>query len=132
MRIWKMNSCPKCRGAVYLDEDTYGKFLTCASCGWNKDLVPGEPLSGTGGQDPERKLEDGCEASPSCFECPLPECLIDQPQALCQYLWDRRFQESYQRHRHLGTQKAVAAVALELDVTTRSVYRALARLRQAA
>lgn len=34
----KFKVCPKCRGDLYLREDTFGKFLSCMQCGYLKDL----------------------------------------------------------------------------------------------
>ncbi len=36
--------CPRCNGDLYRDRDQYGDFVTCAQCGFSKDL----PQSTTG------------------------------------------------------------------------------------
>ena len=33
--------CPKCHGDLYLNEDSFGKFLNCLQCGYMRDLVEG-------------------------------------------------------------------------------------------
>ena len=30
--------CPRCSGDLYADYDQYGPYVTCAQCGFNKDL----------------------------------------------------------------------------------------------
>ena len=38
--------CPRCSGDLYADYDQYGQYITCAQCGFSKDLVQnGEELS---------------------------------------------------------------------------------------
>ena len=36
--------CPRCAGDLYKDVDQYGPFVTCAQCGFNKD-VPTDSLA---------------------------------------------------------------------------------------
>jgi uncharacterized Zn finger protein (UPF0148 family) len=36
--VW-LKACPKCKGDLFLDEDHYGKFKSCAQCGYIRDLV---------------------------------------------------------------------------------------------
>ena len=31
-------SCPRCSGDLYADNDQYGPYITCAQCGFSKDL----------------------------------------------------------------------------------------------
>ena len=33
-----MKACPKCHGALVLENDIYGKYLGCLSCGLTKDV----------------------------------------------------------------------------------------------
>ena len=30
--------CPRCSGDLYADHDQYGPYITCAQCGFSKDL----------------------------------------------------------------------------------------------
>ncbi len=32
-------SCPKCRGDMYLDNDSYGSFRQCLQCGLVQDII---------------------------------------------------------------------------------------------
>ena len=34
--------CPRCKGILYWDDDSYEKYLTCLACAheWNRDLTP--------------------------------------------------------------------------------------------
>lgn len=41
--IW-FKGCPRCTGDLYRDKDQYGPFVTCAQCGFNKDV----PTDGAG------------------------------------------------------------------------------------
>ena len=36
--VW-LKGCPKCKGDLYLDQDTYGKFQSCLQCGYIRDLI---------------------------------------------------------------------------------------------
>ncbi len=35
--FWLKN-CPRCSGDVYQETDTYGPYISCVQCGFNKDL----------------------------------------------------------------------------------------------
>ena len=35
--IW-FKGCPRCTGDLFHDNDQYGHFVTCAQCGFSKDL----------------------------------------------------------------------------------------------
>ncbi len=37
--VIKLKGCPKCQGDLYLNRDSYGKYLNCLQCGFMKDLV---------------------------------------------------------------------------------------------
>ncbi len=36
--IW-FKLCPRCNGDLYYDHDEYGRFVTCAQCGFGKDMI---------------------------------------------------------------------------------------------
>jgi len=38
MMKWKDKSCPRCKGAVYLEKDMYGWYEQCLQCGYSRDL----------------------------------------------------------------------------------------------
>ena len=33
-----LKCCPRCRGDIHLDKDTYGHYVECLQCGFSKDL----------------------------------------------------------------------------------------------
>ena len=33
-----LKGCPRCSGDLYRDRDQYGHFVTCAQCGFSKDV----------------------------------------------------------------------------------------------
>jgi hypothetical protein len=35
---WKLKSCPRCRGDVFLDRDQYGWYEQCLQCSYRRDL----------------------------------------------------------------------------------------------
>ncbi len=41
----KAKSCPRCRGDIYIDEDTYGWYEECIQCGYLRFL---EKINETG------------------------------------------------------------------------------------
>jgi DNA-directed RNA polymerase subunit M/transcription elongation factor TFIIS len=128
MELWKLNTCPKCKGALFVGSDTYGHYLTCANCGWNRDLNSGSPLPKVNDNEADREgIEDGCNIAPSCFQCPLPDCWWETPTARRAYLWDLSALALFEQYKYLGTAKAVAVVAEDLKVGARTVYRALKR-----
>ncbi|MDD2472144.1 MAG: hypothetical protein PHT28_04415 [Dehalococcoidales bacterium] len=43
--MWKMKSCPKCNGDLYLDYDEDGMFNHCLQCGYVGDLYPSCPVA---------------------------------------------------------------------------------------
>ncbi len=34
----KFKVCPRCRGDLYLSEDTFGKYFSCLQCGYLRDV----------------------------------------------------------------------------------------------
>ena len=73
--------------------------------------------------------DTGCEVSPSCLTCPLPQCKFDDP------IW-------FQRHRRLTKDLRVVNViqsegltaeeaAERFSVTVRTIFRIMQRCREA-
>ncbi len=73
--------------------------------------------------------DTGCEVSPSCLSCPLPQCKYDDP------LW-------FQRHRRMARdQKVWTTIQMEsltadeaaqrFSVTVRTIFRIMRRCREA-
>ena len=65
--------CPRCGGYVerprWADDEPF-----CLMCGWREPAVASDEIDGAtsaiGG-------DNGCEYSPRCLTCPLPECAYD-------------------------------------------------------
>lgn len=79
---------------------------------------------------PDYYKDTGCKYFPSCLNCPLPECLYDNPDALADYrLQQRRERDlivaAIIRNEGLTTREA----AVRFQVTDRSIYRILRRSR---
>ncbi len=36
--VIKFKGCPKCQGDLYLNRDSYGRYVSCIQCGFVKDL----------------------------------------------------------------------------------------------
>ncbi len=36
--MWNMKKCPRCRGDVYIDEDTDRYYEKCLQCGYEREL----------------------------------------------------------------------------------------------
>ena len=39
--MWKLRSCPRCGGDIYIDEDWQVRYEQCLQCGYLNDM-PGE------------------------------------------------------------------------------------------
>ena len=37
--MWKLKSCPKCGGDIFLENDMIGWYEHCLQCGFNRDLA---------------------------------------------------------------------------------------------
>ena len=74
--------------------------------------------------------DDGCEVSPSCLRCPLPQCKHDAPGW---YLRERRAQRDRTiRRLRSGQGLSVTQLARRFGVSKRTVFRALHRARDGA
>ena len=38
MAIWKLKSCPRCNGDLFIQRETDGWYEECLSCGYQKDV----------------------------------------------------------------------------------------------
>jgi hypothetical protein len=69
----------------------------------------------------------GCQMAPSCLNCPLPQCIHDDPR------WGRRNQQNQQREKDTPIMLAlhngvtVEDAAARFGIAVRTVYRAMAR-----
>jgi hypothetical protein len=82
--------------------------------------------------DEPPEVADGCNVSPSCFTCPLPDCKWEAPRARAAIIWDQQALALFSQHKELGTARAVVITARELGVSERRIYRMLQRQRPAA
>jgi hypothetical protein len=69
-----------------------------------------------------RYKDDGCEVSPSCFDCPLPRCRYEEPGGLRALLNEERDQQILQL-RLKGM--AVDELAGRFNVSRRTVFRVI-------
>jgi hypothetical protein len=123
--------CPKCGGRLLINADRYGAYVSCIQCGWSKDLTPGEQLPKVTNLDEAYPATgDGCRVSQSCFICPLDDCKYEAPSTTIVWLQDQRVLKVFAEYQHLGTTAAARATAQAINVTERTVFRALKRNRQ--
>ncbi|MFC1989542.1 hypothetical protein ACFLVW_03135 [Chloroflexota bacterium] len=36
--MWKLKSCPRCRGDIYIDKELYGWYELCLQCGYLREM----------------------------------------------------------------------------------------------
>jgi hypothetical protein len=48
--VW-LKACPKCQGALFLEEDRFGQFKSCVQCGYTLDLATNSKAGQQRGQD---------------------------------------------------------------------------------
>jgi len=65
-------------------------------------------------------VDDGCEESPSCLSCPLPQCRYDDPVWYQAYRAERR-REQVQELKQ--TDMTIGAIGRALGVGARTVHR---------
>ena len=70
--------------------------------------------------------DDGCEVSPSCLRCPLPQCKYDDPGWLQRARRKKRDKEIMAALR--GDGLSVQQVAARFDLSQRTVFRILRRV----
>jgi DNA-directed RNA polymerase subunit M/transcription elongation factor TFIIS len=129
--MMQLPPCPKCKGHLYLDSDHYGEYISCRHCGWSKDINVGPALpKSRDDRIDEPVFEDGCNISPTCFACPLPDCLYESPIARKSLLRDQAVLAEVDKHQGLGVAQAVLKTSQLFGLTERSVYRALQRRQQ--
>ena len=72
--------------------------------------------------------DTGCEVSPSCLVCPLPQCKFDDPVWYQEYKRQGRDVQVLAAYQDEGL--SVFEVARRFNVSPRTVHRALRRIRQ--
>lgn len=70
--------------------------------------------------------DDGCEVSPSCLSCPLQVCRYDVPGGLKTITSEKRSEEILFL---AGQGKGIEAIAVQVNVSRRSVFRTLKKSR---
>ena len=69
--------------------------------------------------------DDGCEVSPSCLRCPLPQCKYDDPGWFQRQKRDERDREVVTALRHDGL--SVPQAAARFTLSQRTIFRILSR-----
>ena len=69
--------------------------------------------------------DTGCEVSPSCLRCPLPQCKYDDPVWYQQYRRQGRDLQVLEVHRTEGV--TVLQLAQRFGLSQRTIHRALRR-----
>ena len=73
--------------------------------------------------------DTGCEVSPSCLNCPLPQCKYDDP------VWFQQHRRTDRDLKVLTTMRlenlTVEQAAERFSVTVRTIFRIMRRCRQA-
>ena len=129
--------CPECGGTLAFSQDNLGPYLECGPCGKIfefKVSAPGNPPE-TPEQSPATEpdplmpqlIEDGCEASTSCLECPLPQCKFDDPAGYQAIKQKQKDQERFKIIKEEGL--SIEQAADRFRVTRRTIQRMQARLR---
>ena len=71
--------------------------------------------------------DTGCEVSPSCLQCPLPQCKYDDPLWYQQLKRQGRDQEILVAHAEEGA--TVFKLAERFQLSPRTIHRALRRVQ---
>ena len=67
-------------------------------------------------------IDEGCELSPSCLNCPFPRCVKEEPWGKEKFLKRRRAERMLELK---NEGKSTAEIARIFEVSTRTVQRAL-------
>ena len=70
-------------------------------------------------------VDEGCEVSPLCLECPLPQCKYDDPYWYQQYRRAQRDHEVIAAQKHDGMN--IRNLAMKFQMSERSIFRILKR-----
>ena len=54
-RMLFLKRCPRCKGDIHVNKDTYGHFMECLQCGFAKDLP--DPMGRAVVEEPDRPAE---------------------------------------------------------------------------
>ena len=50
-----LKCCPRCKGDIYVENDTYGHFMECLQCGFSRDLP--DTVGRAAAEEPDRPAE---------------------------------------------------------------------------
>ena len=50
-----LKCCPRCKGDIYVENDTYGHFMECLQCGFSRDLP--DTVRRSAAEAPDRPAE---------------------------------------------------------------------------
>ena len=130
-------SCTECGGNLAFSQDHLGSYLECRPCGKIFEIE----VSATGtlpetpeqypGTEPDpimpQLIKDGCEASGSCLECPLPQCKFDDPAGYRTIKQKQKDQERCKIIKEEGL--SIEQAANRFGVSPRTMHRIKARMR---
>jgi len=63
MAVWKLKSCPRCSGDLFIQRETDGWYEECLLCGYQRDVSDIVSVT-TGGQV---KVKDQLETKPGIY-----------------------------------------------------------------
>ena len=131
--------CTECGGNLAFSQDHLGPYLECRPCGkiFEIEIEASAPetLPETPEPYPETEpdpimpqlIEDGCEASGSCLECPLPQCKFDDPAG---YRAIKQRQKDEERCKIIKEEGlSIKQAADRFGVSPRTMHRIKARVR---
>ncbi len=129
--------CSECGGTLAFSQDHLGPYLECGPCGKIFELkvsAPGNPPETpepSPGTEPDplmpQLIEDGCEVTESCLECPLPQCKFDDPAG---YRAIKQKQKDQERCKIINEEGlSIEQAADRFGVTPQTMYRIQARVR---
>jgi DNA invertase Pin-like site-specific DNA recombinase len=61
-------------------------------------------------------IDEGCEQSPSCLHCPLPQCIYDEPR-IAKKLRDNHIRKLFEEG------EGIEGLANKFGVSKRTIYR---------
>ena len=96
---------------------------------WGPDCLTGEIAGIKPDLPPEycHYRDEGCELAESCLECPLPQCIYDQPRG--RQRWLKAVRDKAVVGQFLTGGKGVKELSLMFGISQRTVQRILKKVR---